>query len=95
MRSYKADLTYRLDNAFKDVAAGAVHVPSPSQLRALVHPDQNRPVTVLLTSTRPAHEEVCPTPEQAPQTGRVSSATPSIAAYKPTHGGYPSVGARA
>ena len=73
-------LSRRLGAAFNDVATGAVHVPSPSQLRALAHPDQNRPVSVHLTSI---HLE-------GPQTGRVSSA-----AYKPTPGGYPSAGARA
>ena len=80
MRSYKADLSRRLGDAFNDVAAGAVNVPSPAQLRALAHPDQNRPVSVHLTSI---HLE-------GPQTGSVSSA-----AYKPTHGGYPDVKARA
>ena len=83
-------LSRRLGAAFADVAAGAVHVPSPSQLRALAHPDQNRPVSVHLTSTRPAHEEVCLTPEQALKFYGVPSA-----AYKPTPGGYPSAGARA
>lgn len=38
----------------------------------------------------PAHEEVCLTNEQALKFYGVSSA-----AYKPTHGGYPSAGARA
>ena len=44
------------------------------------------------TSTRnlPAHEEVCITPEQALKFYGVPSAS-----YKPTHGGYPSSGARA
>ena len=44
------------------------------------------------TSTRnlPAHEGVCLTPEQALKFYGVPSA-----AYKPTHGGYPSAGARA
>ena len=55
MRSYKADLSHRLGDAFNYVAAGAVNVPSPAQLRTLAHPDQNRPVSVHLTSTRPAH----------------------------------------
>ena len=86
MRSYKADLSRRLGPVFAEQAAKAQ-----------------------ITSTRnlPAHEEVCLTPEQAlkfygvlsgasPQTGRVSAAMPAIAAaYKPTHGGYPSAGARA
>ena len=80
MRNYQSDLSSRLNAAFNDVAAGAVNVPSPSQLRALTHPDQNRPVSVHLTSIR----------LDGPQTARVSSA-----AYKPTHGGYPSAGARA
>ena len=42
------------------------------------------------TSNLPAHEEVCLTPEQAIKFYLVPSA-----AYKPTHGGYPSAGARA
>ena len=49
------------------------------------------------TSTRklPAHEEVCLTPEQATKFYGVPSGRVSSAAYKPTHGGYPSAGARA
>ena len=90
MNPYKTSIALRLDDAFRDVAEGVVHVPNPSQLRALAHPDQNRPVSVHLTSTRPAHEEVCLTPEQALKFYGVPSA-----AYKPTHGGYPSAGARA
>ena len=80
MRSYKADLSRRLGPVFAELAA----LPKTNSARNL-----------------PANEEVCLTPEQAlkfygvlagaaPQTGRVSSA-----AYKPTHGGYPSAGARA
>ena len=85
MNPYKTSISLRLDDAFRAVAfravaAGIVNVPNPAQLRALAHPDQNRPVSVHLTST---HRE-------GPHTGRVSSA-----AYKPTHGGYPSAGARA
>ena len=73
-QSRASSLSLRLGDAFNDVAAGAVNVPNPAQLRALAHPDQNRPVSVHLTSI----------PLDVPQTGRVSSA-----AYKPTHGGYP------
>ena len=79
MRSYKADLSRRLGDAFNDVAAGAVNVPSPAQLRALAHPDQNRPSAVHLSC-----REV-----------QVTSRPSQAAAYKPTHGGYPSAGARA
>ena len=96
MNPNKASLSLRLDAAFRDVAAGAVHVPSPPQLRALAHPDQKRPVSVHLTSTRPTHEEgVCLAPEQALKFYGVPSGRVSSAAYTATHGGYPSAGARA
>ena len=79
MNPYKTSIALRLDAAFRDVAAGAVHVPSPSQLRAMAHPDPQRPVSVHLPS-----REV-----------RIDSSPAIAAAYKPTHGGYPSAGARA
>ena len=49
------------------------------------------------TSTRnlSAHEGVCLTPELASKFYGVSSGRVPSAAYKPTHGGYPSAGARA
>lgn len=76
MRSYQADLSRRLGPVFAEQAAQ----PKTNSTRNL-----------------PAHEEVCLTPEQAIKfygvtTGRVSAAIPAIAAaYKPTHGGYPTV----
>ena len=89
MNPNKSSMSHRLNDAFNDVAAGAqsgravrrrlFHVPSPSQLRALAHPDPQRPVSVHLPS-----REV-----------RIDSSPAIAAAYKPTHGGYPSVGARA
>lgn len=92
MRTYTANLSHRLGAAFDDVAAGAVNVPSPAQLRALAHPDQNRPASVYLTSVhlggpqtgpyRDAQDEVCVN-------------LPTSASYKPAHGGYPTVKAGA
>ena len=58
-QSQTSSLSRRLGDAFNDVAAGVVNVPNPAQLRALVHPVQNRPVSVHLTSSRPASAEVC------------------------------------
>lgn len=43
----------------------------------------------------PAHEEVCLTPEQALEFYGVRWLCFIAAAHKPTHGGYPSEGARA
>ena len=80
MNPYKTSIALRLDDAFRAVAAGIVSVPNPAQLRTLAHPNKRRPVRVHLTSI---HRE-------GPHAGRVSSA-----AYNPTHGGYPSAGARA
>ena len=57
-KSQTSSLSRRFGDAFNDVAAGVVNVPNPAQLRVLVHPDQNRPVSVHLTSTRPASAEV-------------------------------------
>lgn len=92
MRSYKADLSRRLGAAFADVAEGAVNVPNPAQLRALAHPDQNRPASVYLTSIH----------RDGPQTGPYRDAKeevcvnlPTSASYKPSHGGYPTVKAGA
>lgn len=87
MCSYQADLSRRLDSVFAEQAAQSeravrrrvFHVPSPSQLRAMAHPDPQRPVSVHLPS-----REV-----------RIDSSPAIAAAYKPTHGGYPSAGARA
>ena len=79
MNPYKTSISLRLDAAFRDVAEGIVNVPNPAQLRALAHPHKHRPVSVHLSCRE---VQVTPRPSQA-------------AAYKPTHGGYPSAGARA
>ena len=79
MNPYKTSLALRLDDAFQAVAAGIVNVPNPAQLRALAHPNKYRPASVHLSCR-----------------GVGINASPAIAAaYKPTHGGYPSAGARA
>jgi hypothetical protein len=50
VNQYKAFLSLRLDDAFRDVAAGVVDVPTPAQLRTLAHPNKHRPVSVHLPS---------------------------------------------
>lgn len=94
MRTYTANLSHRLDAAFDDVAAGAVNVPSPAQLRALAHPDQNRPTSVYLTSIHldgPYAAPVATTEGLLERWNRLRAED----AAKPAHGGYPTVKAAA
>ena len=80
-QSRVSSLSRRLGDAFNDVAAGVVNVPNPAQLRALVHPVQNRPVSVHLTSSRPASAEVCVSmPSQDPLSRRLDPVFSEVAA---------------